>query len=413
MPTTLTLGSRIRERRLDQGLRQAEVAESAGISASYLNLIEHNKRRIGGKLLAQLAEILSVDVTTLSRGGDPATLDGMRAAAARFPDMTEVDRAADLAARYPGWARLIADQEVRVDALESEVQSLSDRMTHDPALASALHNVISAVTSIRATAGILVSGDRVDADWQSRFHENIHDDSHKLAVESKALVSYLDQSKEVGPVEVGVSVFDQVDHFIDVTPDLIAAIDSGQASSPDAILGGFDLSTLGKHARAVKSAGDPAEIARHFGVDLSAVLRRLAYLPTSFGLPPMGLAVCDAAGALTTLKAIPGLGLHRRSVSCPLWPLYTALVQPASTHQRVVTLPDPGETRFLCYATAGVASAHRFGSPPEVESTMLVVADPELNGADVTPVGTTCRVCPRPQCRARREPSVMSGLGEG
>ncbi|WP_304951541.1 helix-turn-helix domain-containing protein, partial [Sulfitobacter sp.] len=44
-------GSRIRERRVMAGLKQAELAQQSGISASYLNLIEHNRRRIGGKLL--------------------------------------------------------------------------------------------------------------------------------------------------------------------------------------------------------------------------------------------------------------------------------------------------------------------------------------------------------------------------
>ena len=42
-------GSRIRERRLALGLRQADVALRAGISGSYLNLIEHNRRRIAAK----------------------------------------------------------------------------------------------------------------------------------------------------------------------------------------------------------------------------------------------------------------------------------------------------------------------------------------------------------------------------
>jgi len=51
---TLT-GSRIRERRLMIGLRQADLAREVDISASYLNLIEHNRRRIGGKLLVDIA----------------------------------------------------------------------------------------------------------------------------------------------------------------------------------------------------------------------------------------------------------------------------------------------------------------------------------------------------------------------
>ena len=45
--TQLT-GNRIRERRLVLGMKQADLAEAVGISASYLNLIEHNRRRIGG-----------------------------------------------------------------------------------------------------------------------------------------------------------------------------------------------------------------------------------------------------------------------------------------------------------------------------------------------------------------------------
>ena len=44
-------GSRIRERRVMAGQKQADLAKAIGISASYLNLIEHNRRRIGGKLL--------------------------------------------------------------------------------------------------------------------------------------------------------------------------------------------------------------------------------------------------------------------------------------------------------------------------------------------------------------------------
>ncbi len=48
-------GSRIRERRLLQQMRQSDLAERVGISPSYLNLIEHNRRRIGGKLLVNIA----------------------------------------------------------------------------------------------------------------------------------------------------------------------------------------------------------------------------------------------------------------------------------------------------------------------------------------------------------------------
>ena len=59
-------GSRIRERRVMAGLKQAELAQQSGISASYLNLIEHNRRRIGGKLLLNIAHALGVEPQALT-----------------------------------------------------------------------------------------------------------------------------------------------------------------------------------------------------------------------------------------------------------------------------------------------------------------------------------------------------------
>jgi transcriptional regulator with XRE-family HTH domain len=60
MPRSALTGTRIRERRLARGLRQAELARSVGVSASYLNLIEHNRRRVGDELLNRFARALGV-----------------------------------------------------------------------------------------------------------------------------------------------------------------------------------------------------------------------------------------------------------------------------------------------------------------------------------------------------------------
>src|SRR5690606_19360926 len=48
------------------GISQAALARQAGISASYLNLIERNKRHVGGSLLIRLAGALEVDIGALS-----------------------------------------------------------------------------------------------------------------------------------------------------------------------------------------------------------------------------------------------------------------------------------------------------------------------------------------------------------
>ena len=73
---TLT-GSRIRERRSIAGLRQADLARQIGISASYLNLIEHNRRRINPALLDRIAGALDIETEDLAAGGNPAVISDL------------------------------------------------------------------------------------------------------------------------------------------------------------------------------------------------------------------------------------------------------------------------------------------------------------------------------------------------
>lgn len=429
-------GSRIRERRLDQGLRQADIAEAAGISASYLNLIEHNKRRIGGKLLSELARALQIDPAALSQGADATILDGMHAAAARATGPVEAERAEDLATRFPGWAGLIAAQETRIDTLEAEMRVLRDRMTHDPALAGALHNVITAVTSIQATAGILASDDSIDADWQRRFHINIHDDSQRLATESEALVAYLDapDAEKISPdLMVG---FEEVETFLMREPKLLDWVEAHPDTSAQTLLHDYGAVSLSKDGRALllshlerfaadakampraaftkaamETHCDPSQLAVQFDAPLPAILRRLASLPARIGFPPMGLAIGDATGAITYLKSIPGFAPSRHNAGCPLWPFYTAISQPTRPIKAEVALPGQAGARFQCYAVATPKTAAQFDTVPVYESTMLVVSDPAPGPVPPVPVGMACRICSRNKCDARREPSVIAGTG--
>ena len=64
MPASL-IGPRVRERRRALGFTQAGLAARVGISASYLNLIEANKRGIGGALLQRIASELGLELGAL------------------------------------------------------------------------------------------------------------------------------------------------------------------------------------------------------------------------------------------------------------------------------------------------------------------------------------------------------------
>ena len=74
MADRLALGAKVRILRRQQHLTQTELARRLGISPSYLNLIEHDRRAFSADLLVRLAEILPVDLKTFSPEHDGRTL---------------------------------------------------------------------------------------------------------------------------------------------------------------------------------------------------------------------------------------------------------------------------------------------------------------------------------------------------
>lgn len=428
MPTRRLTGSRIREKRLDLGIRQATLADAVGISPSYLNLIEHNRRRIGGKLLGDLARALGVEVALLTEGADSDLLDQMRNAAGLAGELADVARAEELAARFPGWAALIAAQARRITTLDTHLRSLRDRLTHDPHLATSLHEVISAVTAIRSTASILVGQEKLDADWQRRFHENIHADSLRLAQNSEALIAYLETPGDDG-AGAPLTAVEQVEAWLARSGFHIAALE-GARGDVDAVVAGSGLTgsaaqMLTAHCRQYEDDAqalpladftaacrdmkyDPAGVAQRSGSGLARVLRRMATLPPDAGHPPMGLAVADASGALRLIKPVPGFAMPRGG-GCPLWPVYSAFSRPSQPIRAEAALPGAVSQRLLCYAIAEPGPVTGFDAAPILLSTMLVLPDPPETGLTPTPVGSTCRICPRAACLARREPA-MAGL---
>lgn len=418
-------GSRIRARRLDAKIAQRDLAQSVGISASYLNLIEHDRRRIGGKLLTQLAAALGLDPALLAEGADAGLVGRMRAAAsAADAETVEAAQTADLAARYPGWARLIAAQADQIAALQQRAQMLEDRITHDPALATALHGVISAVTSIQSTAAILTGDAKVDADWQARFHRNIFDDATRLAQTSAALIAYFDAPANAAPVSL--SPLEEMEQALSQTGFYRPAQERGGTAAADdpqlsagaaGLLADYDARyhadavalPLATFLPAAKAASyDPLRVSAQMGRPLAQVMRRLAALPAQDDAPPLGLLICDAAGVVRLLKSLPGAGLSRAGL-CPLWPIFTALGQPGRAVAAQAVLPGTPDVRLTCHAIADVIP-HPDGPhmPPLIEATMLLRPDDGPAAAAAVPVGAGCRLCPRTKCPARREPASVS-----
>jgi len=435
-PTAPT-GRRLRERRIVLGIKQADLARSVGISPAYLNLIEHNRRRIGGKLLLELARALEIDPSALSESAETEAVAALREAAsqARPGDPPpEAARAGELAARFPGWAALIAARNTRVADLERTVAALTDRLTHDPFLSATLHEILSTVTAIRSTAGIL-AGEAVDPEWQARFHRNLYDEARRLAEGAQSLAAYLDAGAEeenarTAPqdeVEVWLSEAGFHVPALEGAPEDIEAeaarlIDaaSGLDSAPARQIARAWLTRYARDAARMPLAeveaaleelgADPAALAERFGVSPAAAMRRLGALPPGPRGPRFGVVICDGSGTLTFREPVEGFALPRFGAACPLWPLYTALSRPGLPVREEVEMPGPPPMRFRVHAICRARGRPRFDMPPILEATMLIepIEGEGEGGGAALPVGTSCRICPRAACPARREPSILA-----
>ncbi len=429
MPQRQLAGNRIRERRIMAAMRQADLASRAGISASYLNLIEHNRRRIGGKLLIRIAEELGVEPSVLSEGAEAALLSALREARAAAPNAgAETDTTEEFASRFPGWAALLADRQKRVSDLERTVEALTDRLTHDPHLAAALHEMLSTVTAIRSTASILADTREIEKEWRQRFHRNINEDAARLAASSQALVSYLDGASET---EVSATspqeeleaflaahsyYFPTIEEGSGRISDLVNTTQSLQSASARGLARMWleryrsDAETLPLDAfrRAINTQdADPARIARRFNASLAAVMRRMASLPVDAGAAGVGMVSCDASGTITFRRPLDGFALPRFAAACPLWPLFQALSRPMVPLRQHVVQPGHGEG-FLTYAISLPSSAVSFDEEPLFEAHMLILPADRIAADGAREIGVSCRICPRESCAGRREPSILA-----
>lgn len=428
-------GARIRDRRLALGLKQGDLAAKAGISASYLNLIEHNKRRIGGKLLNDLSRALGAEPGALTDGPEAALYRALNAAANLTRDgerPAEVDRIDTLAARFPGWAGTIAAQTQRIASLEAMNDALSDRLSHDQVLAEAIHELLSTVAAIRSTAAILAEDSELDPQWRTRFHRNLHEEAERLAERATAIAHHFDEDAPLRdragmiPAETVERLFDRAGHHFRAIeeqgtaaiPGLIAAAEgtddptAAEAAHQALTLYAADAEALplDMFAEAARDAAFRPEALYALGQgDMALVLRRLASLPVESGVPEFGLAVCDAAGGLFWRRRHAAYTVPRFGIGCPELPLYRAFARPLWPEAARIELADGTamDSWSVCQA-AGFDAKGR----PILQATMLYTIAAQAS-APVPAADRVCEICHSANCNAWRGRGRGEGMSDG
>lgn len=219
------IGARIAERRRQMGLTQRALAERVGVSNAYMNLIEHDKRQIGGSLLGCIAKALGVPMAELTAAEDSRLLQEMLelARAVAVPGQDE-SRIAGLVGRYPEWAKTIVRLHRSLQDATDTAVALSERVSRDPSLRDLSHQILTRITSIRSFSEILQEDAGLSDGERRRFAGIIAAESDSLGRSARSMIDLLEES---GDRLKGSSPAREVDDFIIDHRNHFAALEEG------------------------------------------------------------------------------------------------------------------------------------------------------------------------------------------
>lgn len=191
------IGLRISTRRKALRVSQAALARIVGISPSYLNLIEANKRQIGGTLLLRIAAELRMDIAELTGEAEHSLIHEL---VETFADPVlaasgmSVEQARTLVATDPQLAQAIGRLHRAYETAMANAEAYADRLRADPLLSQLLHQVLSGITAIRSAAEILESVDDLSPEERKRFTGSISRETLGLSSVARNLIGQFDNT---------------------------------------------------------------------------------------------------------------------------------------------------------------------------------------------------------------------------
>jgi hypothetical protein len=458
MRKALPLGRRVRSARIRAGMTQTALAERLGISASYLNLIEHERRPLPAALLVQVAQALDLDLRVFDAGAD-ARLASDLAEVFGDPlfegqDAPDAAQAREVAAGQPDLARAVLHLHQAYIAARASARTLAAQVLDRQDVAGVDRAGLSSeqVTDFLQRHANHFPGFEAEAERVWRDGRLEGEDLFG------ALCAYLERRhgvkvevRKVGVMRGAVRRFDpatgvlalsevlrrgsrnfQLAYQIGLTEcaaalersarDPLFTSDESRALCRVTLANYFAAAVLMPYEafrRAAEEERHDLDVLQHrFRVNFEQVAHRLCTLqrPGAEGVP-LFMARIDLAGNISKRFSANAVPFPRFGGLCPLRNVHAAFMQPNVLRVQVSRMPD-GVTFF---SVARTIRRHRGGyHTPEIlyaielgceleHARRLVYADGMdlANLAGVVPVGLTCRLCERTDCRARAFPSIQ------
>lgn len=432
----LFAGHAVRRLRRGLALTQAAMAESLGVSASYLNLVERNQRPLSATLMLALAETFDFDPRTLSAGEPGGGEEAMRRRLADplFADI-DIDRSElqEWLAGAPGGAEAFARAFDRLGGAAALPGAGEDPGT---AVRREVERWRNHFADLDAAAETLADELRIaSSDLFGAMTERLRV-KHQLAI-------------RVLPIEVLVGVRTRLDlHARQLQlsealdpPSRVFALArqlGGEARAEiDALVRGagfadrvaerlyrrhltgyFAAAVMMPYARflrACEATGYDLELLRRrFGASAEQVAHRLTTLQRvgARGLPFFMLRTDRAGQVSKRFAGASGSPLVESAVPCPLLDAYAAFARPDERIVQLVELEDGSRwfTSSRCVAPpGGWAGAVRarfvvtLGLAASAAKGLTAARGLDFGG-EAVPVGLGCRACTRADCPQRSAP---------
>lgn len=457
---TMQIGGKLRRLRQERRLTQAQMAAELGISPSYLNLIESNRRPVTARVLVQLADKLRVEIGSLvSDNEERLTSDLMEALS--DPIFEEHDVKAsdvrDLVSTLPSLGHVL------LALYRSHHNGVTTAAESGPALGDAAG--LAALPTEEISEFIQQRGNHfpdlekaAEQLWQENdiaLHTLHHDLIRILSQRLSVTVEIVPAARMPGllrnynPLHRRLELSEmlplpsrtfQLAHQIAflVQRQLLDYLSAGgkltssasDALARNALANYFAAAVMMPYDRFVEAARsgryDVDVLQSRFGVSFEQVCHRLTTLrrPGNEGVP-FHLIRVDVAGNISKRFSASGINIARFGAACPRWNVYDAFATPGMIRVQVSEMPD-GQT-FFCLARTVEAPGRpmrRSGLQGRVDKRAIALGCAihharEIVYSDglhleerqiVTPIGVSCRTCPRTDCTERASPPLAHRL---
>ncbi|MCO5091378.1 short-chain fatty acyl-CoA regulator family protein [Bosea sp. (in: a-proteobacteria)] len=443
--SNVQIGGRIKRLRRQRKISQAALAEALGISPSYLNLIEHNRRRMTVPLLFKAASYFGVEPGEFAESEEPRLAGDLMEL---FGDDLFVDcdltnqDISDLATSNPAVGRAVMRLYDRYRSLNTVANPVSAQIeAGDSVTTDAVSDFLQQNANYFAVLEAAAERIRADIDHASDSFEhglrtylhNVFGLQWRLAALPPGKTRKVDADRgeiltaDLLPAET--AAFTVAQHLGRISAgsaiqQLIVAASLPEEAQPvarNALTAYFAAALMMPYEPFLQACKetryDIERIGRRFRASFEQVCHRMTTLqrPGRSGVP-LHLVRTDIAGNISKRFSLSGIHIPRHSGACPRWNVYGAFLNPDRINAQVSQMPD-GQ-RFFCIAKAVTKGGYRHNEPKRHLSIGLgchVSFAGELvysDGVDVSnmelavAIGVGCRICPRAGCAQRAHPAA-------